>query len=165
MPQQVFLLSYAIGPIAARLHAALSLRTAELEIALTGAVRLVTPTFAFGGASADDTSINNARETLRKFVNRKWRRPMEVAADELVQNPPADLSLWQAAIRQTMLRAALLVTDDLAASIDAMRHVVELPAVRGAALVQSSDAVRDLMRFWISNRAAGVRHHAGMLAT
>ena len=62
-----------------------------------------------------------------------------------------------------MLRAAMIVTDDLAASIEAMRHVVEMPAVRGAALVQSTECVRDLMRFWTSNRAASLRQHAGMV--
>jgi hypothetical protein len=48
---------------------------------------------------------------------------------------------------------------------DALRQVAaDLPDVRGAALVQSSEAVRDLLRFWISNRAATVGLHAGMVA-
>ena len=155
--QQVFLLSYAIAPIAVRLHPALWLRPPELEVALTGAVRVVAPSFVLGATSTDDG--NNAREALRRHVTRKWRRPMEIAAEELAAKPPADVAHWQAAIAQTMLRAALLVADDLPASIEAMRLVAELPAARGPALVQSSEVVRDLMRFWISNRAATVRQH------
>jgi len=157
-PQQVFLLSYGIAAIASRLHPALYLRTDELEIAVTGAVRTVSNNF---GPVNDD--IHAARDTLRKVINRKWRRPMEIAAEELAGKTPPDIAAWQDSIRQTMLRAAMIVTDDLAASIEAMRHVVEMPAVRGAALVQSTECVRDLMRFWTSNRAASLRQHAGMV--
>jgi tetratricopeptide (TPR) repeat protein len=160
LPQQAFLLAFGIASIATRLHPALWLRTDELEVAVSGAVRVVASSFTLG-AGGDD--VNNARETLRKVVNRKWRRPMELAAEELAAKPPGDVADWQSSIKQTMLRAALLVADDLAASFEAMRHVVEMPPVRGAALVQSSEPVRDLMRFWISNRAASVRQHAGML--
>jgi len=161
--QQVFLLAHALASIATRLHPALSLSTAELEVALVGATRIVVPSFQLRGAAPGN--VDDAREVLRKAVIRKWRRPMEVAAAELAANPPADLARWQAAINQSMIRAALLVSDDLTASIDALRHVVgDLPDVRGAALVQSSETVRDLMRFWISNRAATVRLHAGMAA-
>jgi tetratricopeptide (TPR) repeat protein len=161
--QQVFLLAYALASIATRLHPALSLGTAELEVALVGATRVVVPSFQLRAAASGN--VDEAREVLRKAVIRKWRRPMEVAAAELAANPPADLARWQAAINQSMIRAALLVSDDLTASIDALRYVAaDLPDLRGAALVQSSEAVRDLLRFWISNRAATVRLHAGMTA-
>src|SRR5262249_29490870 len=116
--------------------------------------------FSLGYAEEHETS--NAREIFRKFVGRKWRRQLELASDEIVAKPPADLAAWQNALRQTCLRAALLVADDLAASIEAARHVVDPPDARNAALVQASDVVRDLVRFWISNRAAGVRVHAGL---
>jgi hypothetical protein len=162
VPQQAFLLAYGIASIATRLHPALWLRTAELEIALTGAVRIVAPNF---GASVAGEQVETAREALRKFVVRKWRRPMELAAQDFATKPPADLALWQASIKQTMFRTALLVADDLAASLEAMRLLTELPDARGSALVQRSDAVRDLMRFWISNRAASVRQHAGIVAS
>ncbi|MGE5180481.1 MAG: tetratricopeptide repeat protein [Acidobacteriota bacterium] len=159
--QQAFLLAYGIMLVATRLHPVLSLRTGELEIALAGAARVTVPTFNLN--HADETEVNNAREIVRKTVTRKWRRQMELASEELVQKPPGDLARWQGAVRQTALRVALLVANDLAASIDAMRLVVELPDVRNAVLVQSSDAVSDLLRFWISNRAASVRQHAGMV--
>jgi tetratricopeptide (TPR) repeat protein len=160
LAQQAFLLAYAIGPIATRLHPALSLSTTELEIAIAGAVRVVAPNFAI--AHTDETAVNNAREVFRKHVGRKWRRPMELAAEDLATKPAGDIAKWQAAVAQSSIRAAALVADDLAASIEAMRYVVELPAARYAPLVQSSDPVRDLVRFWISNRAASVRQHAGI---
>jgi tetratricopeptide (TPR) repeat protein len=160
LAQQAFLLAYPISLIAARQHPVLSLHAGELETALAGAVRVVVPSFPV--THADDSDINNAREIVRKHVTRKWRRQMEVAAEELAAKGLGDVARWQAATRQTALRAALLVANDLAASIEAMRHVVELPDVRSAVLVQSSDTVNDLVRFWISNRAAGARQHAGI---
>jgi hypothetical protein len=59
----------------------------------------------------------------------------------------------------------MLVADDLGGSIDALRYIIALPDAKGQALVATSEPVRDLMRFWISNRAAGVRLHAGMTSS
>ena len=161
LAQQVFLLGFGVASIATRLHPAIWLRTEELETIVTGAVRVVAPAYTLGGAGSDEA--NSARDTLRKLVSRRWRRPLELAGEELVVKPAGSVAGWQIAIKQTMLRAAMLLADDLPASFEAMRHVVAMPAVRGAALVQGSEPVRDLMRFWISNRAASVRQHAGML--
>jgi hypothetical protein len=161
LAQQAFLLAYEISMIPTRLHTVLSLRTPELETVIAGAARVVVPSFTLN--HLDDEDANNAREIVRRTVVRKWRRPMEIAAEELAAKPPGDVGRWQAAVRQTALRAALLVANDLAPSIEAMRHVVELPELRGSVLVQSADSVSDLLRFWISNRAASVRQHAGMV--
>jgi len=162
LAQQAFLLAHAIGPAATRLYPALMLGTTELEIAIAGAVRSVSAGAGFTLPHLDDTAANNAREVFRKFVGRKWRRQLEVSAEELAQKAPGDIAAWQAAVRLTAIRAAALVSDDLASSLEAMRYVVELPDARHAALVQSSEIVRDVVRFWVSNRAAGVRQHAGM---
>ena len=161
LAQQAFLMAYAIGGIASRLHPAIWLHTSHLEVALTGGARVMHPTFSIGRHT--DEEVNNARDVLRKVVVRKWRRPMELAGDELAGKAPPDIAAWQATVKQTMLRAAMIVADDLGATLDAMRFLVDLPPVRGAALAQGSEAVRDLMRFWVSNRAASVRQMAGML--
>jgi hypothetical protein len=85
-----------------------------------------------------------------------------MAATDLASNPPADLARWHSAIIHTAIRAALLVCDDLAAAIDILPAIVDLPTTKGPALVQSSELVRDLVRFWVSNRATSVRRNAGM---
>jgi tetratricopeptide (TPR) repeat protein len=159
--QQAFLLAYAIGPIAQRLHPALSLRTGDLEIALVAAARVFTPSVTLRGSVTSE--IEEAKEIMRKAINRKWRRSAEVAAGELAGKPPLDLARWHSALLQTAIRAALIVADDLAASIDALPSIIDLPAIKGAALVQSSEPVRDLVRFWISNRATTLRRNAGMI--
>jgi len=161
LAQQVFLLAYGMGPIASRLHAAHSLTADQLESVLVGATRLVTPTFAITKKS--DEEIEDVKELLRKHLARKWRKPMEVAAAELVADPPTDLARWQSAVVQTAIRCAMLLADDLTASIAALGYVTELPPAKGAVLVQSSEAVRDLMRFWVSNRAATVRVRTGIV--
>jgi len=162
LAQQAFLLAHAIGPDATRVYPALTLGTTELEIAIAGAVRVVQNGAGFTIPGLDETAVNNAREVFRKHVGRKWRRQLEVAAEELAMKPPGEIAAWQAAVRLTAIRAAALVADDLAQSLEAMRYVVELPDARHGALVQSSEIVRDVVRFWVSNRAAGVRQHAGV---
>jgi len=162
-PQQAFLLAYALGPIAGRLHATLTLRPAELELAIVAATRAFVPSFAPRPGPTD--AVDDAREVLRKAMLRKWRKAAEVAAAELAASPPADLTRWQASMNATAVRAAMLVADDLGGSIDALRYIIALPDAKGQALVATSEPVRDLMRFWISNRAAGVRLHAGMTAS
>jgi len=158
--QQTFLLAYALGPIANRLHPALALRTNELELSLIGAARAVVPSFTLRGVLTPE--IEEAKEIFRKAITRKWRRSAEMAATDLASNPPADLARWHSAIIHTAIRAALLVCDDLAAAIDILPAIVDLPTTKGPALVQSSELVRDLVRFWVSNRATSVRRNAGM---
>jgi hypothetical protein len=82
-----------------------------------------------------------------------------------VLKPAGDVAAWQIAVKQTMLRAAMLLADDLPASFEAMRHVVPMPAVRGAARGEGSEPGRDLNRVGLSNRAASVRQHAGMIGS
>lgn len=158
--QQVFLLAYALGPIAQRLHPALALRTNELELALVGAARGVVPSFTLRGVLTPE--IEEAKEILRKSITRKYRRAAELASTDLAANPPADLARWHSGIIHTAIRAALLVSDDLAGALDILPTIVDLPTTKGPALVQSSELVRDLVRFWISNRATSLRRGTGM---
>lgn len=160
--QQVFLLAHAIGPIAMRLHAARSLTTAELESVLVGAVRVISPGFELPGTPGDES--DDTKDTIRKHVPRRWKKPMELAATEIAAGGAADIAAWRTAYGRTVARAAMLVADDLAASIAALGYVAELPPAKGVALVQSSPEVRDLMHFWISSRAAAIRRQARIVS-
>ncbi len=159
--QQAFLLAYAIGPIAERLHPTMTLRPGDLETLLIGATRAFVPNFTPRTAITRD--IEEAKELVKKHVPRKWRRQAELAATELAANPPADLGRWQASINHTSIRAALLVSDDLGATLEALHHVVEIPDSKGPDLIQTSPLARELVRFWISNRASSVRAHTGIV--
>jgi len=156
--QQVFLLAYAIGPIAGRLHPALGLRTRDLETALLGTARGFVPGFGLRGMNVDE--VDEAKKILHKAVSRRWRRSAELAAGELAANPPADFGRWHSAITQTAIRAALLVADDLTACVEALQLIVELPK---GSRVRDTEAVRDLVRFWISNRVTSLRRSTGMV--
>ncbi len=158
LAQQTFVLAYAIGPIAGRVHPALNLRTHDLEVALYGTARGFAPGFGPRGGSPEE--IEEARKLLYKAVTRRWRRQAEVAAPELAANPPSDLGRWHSAITQTAIRAALLVADDLAACVEALPLIVELPT---GTRTRDTEAVRDLVRFWTSNRVTSLRRTAGMV--
>jgi len=159
--QQVFVLGYAAALIATRLHAALALHPAELEATLVGAVRTVAPGFSLRGKGGGE--IEEIRETVRKHHQRRWRKQLETGAEEVVALGTVDLAAWRYQAQQWGLRAAAVLADDLDASLDALRWVIDLPLARGRALVEASPAVRDLLRFWVSNRAAQVRAQTGIL--
>jgi tetratricopeptide (TPR) repeat protein len=167
-PQQVFVVACATARIAMRLHAALALDARELDAVVVGAGRVFVPDFILGGSSRAPAAdaVETAREAARKHVGRRWRKQHELAAGELAAQPVIDLVKWRWAAEQTTLRAAMLVADDLAATVAALKCVTVLPAGAsgGRALVEQSDVVRDLLRFWISNRAAAVRIQTGIVA-
>lgn len=159
--QQVFVLAYAGALIATRLHAALALHPAELEATLVGAVRTVAPGFSVKGKGGEDAE--EIRETVRKYHQRRWRKQLETSAEEVVALGAVDVAGWRWQAQQWAVRTAAVLADDLGASIDALRWVIDLPLARGRALVEASPAVRDLLRFWVSNRAAQVRAQTGIV--
>jgi hypothetical protein len=161
LAQQVFVLGYAATQIAMRLHAALALHPAELELTLVGAVRTVAPVFSLRPNQGED--VEEVKEVVRKHHHRRYRKQLETAAGEIAAGPRVDLAAWRRSAEQTAIRAGALLADDLVASLDALRFVVDLPLVRGRALVEQSPVVRDLLRFWVSNRAATVRAQSGIL--
>jgi hypothetical protein len=154
------LLSYAMTLIAGRTYPVVPLSTAQVELLLVGASRIVSPAFAMRPSSAEE--LDDAKERLRRSVPRKWRKAMETAAAEFVARPTADLARWRWAIKQTAARAALLVADDLASTIEAFRYVADVSGRTGGELIQGSHSVRDLVQFWVSDRAATVRRRAGI---
>jgi hypothetical protein len=159
--QQVFVLGYAAMQIAMRLHAALALHPAELELVLAGAVRAVVPGFSLRPNQGED--VEDVKETVRKYHQRKWRKQLETGASEVAAAPRVDLAAWRRSAQLTAIRAGALLADDLGASLDAMRFVADLPLSKGRALAEKSPEVRDLLRFWVSNRAATVRAASGII--
>ena len=159
--QQVFVLAHAASLIAMRLHAALALHPAELEVTLVGATRIAAPGFSLRRNQGEDAE--EIREAVRKHHHRKWRKQLEQGAADVAAMPRVDLHAWRWAAQQTAVRAAALLADDLQASLEAVRWVVDLPLAKGRALIEASPEVRDLLRFWVSNRAATVRAQTAII--
>jgi hypothetical protein len=158
--QQVFVLAHAASLIAMRLHAALALHPGELAGTLAGATRMAAPGFSLRPNQGE--TVEEIRETVRKYHQRKWRRQLEQGAADVAALPSVDLVAWRWAAQQTAIRTAALLADDLHASLDAVRWVAEVPLAKGRALVEASPEVRDLLRFWVSNRAGMVRARTGI---
>jgi hypothetical protein len=61
-------------------------------------------------------------------------------------------------------RAALLVSDDLPASVTLIRQTEgDLSGAQGAALAWGTRQASDLLSFWVSESALAVRRRLGML--
>lgn len=160
LTQQTFLMAYAISAIATRVYPALALNPIELEVLLVGAARNVAPKFTT--RPTNDEEFDDAKERLRRAVPRKWRRAMETAGGEFANNPPPDFGRWQWTIKQTSIRAGMLLADDLVDCVDAVGHIAEVGGRNPLERVQSSAAIRDMLQFWASERAATVRRRVGI---
>ena len=101
---------------------------------------------------------------IQKALSRRARRALEEATPRYVAGPPVDFAAWVRTIHIGSARAALLVSDDLLSSIEALRRT-ERDLAHGdpIELVRNSPIVAELVRFWASKPAIELRHRAGML--
>ena len=160
--KQVFLLATAMAEIAGRFYLARRLGPADLAYMLAAVTHTVVP--GFGAEVGDEETLAQYGARIRKTVSRRHRSAMEEAASRYAAVPCDDFATLKAALRQTAMRAALLLADDLVASVEALQLVEpSLSTGRGAALVRGSAEVADLCRFWVSDAAMAVRRHGGMI--
>jgi cellulose synthase operon protein C len=161
-PHQVFLLASVMIPAAARYFPAEKLSPRELEMLLAAAARVAVPGY---NAGFDSEEIESYTQRLKKHIPRKWRRSVETAGADYAASGGLDVAAWQQALRQTTLRAALLLSDDLVDAIDVLRDSEQIQGQRGVGLVRGSALAADLLRFWGSREAAEVRRVTGLLPT
>jgi tetratricopeptide (TPR) repeat protein len=159
---QVFLLGHAFSSLSGNCYPVEKLSAKAVERLLTAAAHSVVPSFSGNAESVRD--LDDYAQQIHKAIPRKSRKQKEELARRYVASPCTDFASWTGAVRQTTLRAALLLTDDLVTSIDLIRQSdKELKAMSGKLLVQRSEMIADLLRFWMSDRAMAFRRRAGLL--
>lgn len=162
--EQAFLLGYAMASIAGQFFPAIKLSAREIELLLTAAARLVSP--SYGAEIARPNVLDELAQRLRKAIPRKWRKPVEEATRRYLAKPCKDFEAWTDALEQTAMRAASLICGDLLTAINLLRrHESRLAELEGTALVDGSELVADLLRFWVSETAMACRRSAGLLPT
>jgi tetratricopeptide (TPR) repeat protein len=161
--QQAFLLAFATAQIANRTYPAAKVATDDLRTLLSAATRSVIPEFGRSSLPGEEEKLEALSQRLRRAIPRRWRRHLEVAAAEFAESPASDLHSWQKSLRQSALRAATLVADDLTASVQAASRLEGLRDVDGPALIKASPAIADLLYFWVSEPALRIRRNCGLL--
>lgn len=160
--QQTFLLVRVMANLARGLHAVDKLPPQALELLLASAARVVDP--SFGAGYLDEDFLVNHSRRVAKALSRRGRRVMEEAAHSYTQVPRTNFAEWAGKVRLTAARAALLVSDDLPASIELVRRMEgDLAGLQGVPLAQGMRLVQDLLRFWVSDSAFALRRRLGML--
>ena len=92
------------------------------------------------------------------------RRQLDVAAHAYVAAPRLDFVRWTTGVSRAGQALAALLADDLGAAIEVMRRTErDLAGLEGVALVRASSAIRDLMRFWVSEPALALRRTVGLI--
>ncbi|MDQ3034772.1 MAG: hypothetical protein M3Y87_20340, partial [Myxococcota bacterium] len=161
-PAQVFLLARAFANIAMRFHVADKLMPRELEVLVASAARAFSPGFGAGLTSED--ILDDQMKRIQKALSRRARRALEEATPRYVQGPPVDFAIWSRGIAVGAARAAVLVSDDLLATVEVLRRTErDLAHIDPGELVRSSPLVAELVRWWASEPAIDLRRRAGLL--
>ncbi len=116
--QQVFLVSRIFAIIALKFQAVVKLTPRELEVVLASAARTVDSTFGQGLTSESYLDEQN-RRIVRAMPRRDRRQLQEVAADYIAR-APVDFASLVSYVDRLASAAALLVADDLQASLEAL---------------------------------------------
>ncbi len=161
-PQQVFAIGRVMANIARRLHAVDRLPPQSLEVLLAAAARHADPSFGMG--LADEDYMQSLAKRVYKSFPWLGRGRMEEAAALYLGANLLEIHEWVRKVRLTAARAALLLADDLPGPIDLLRRTEgDLAGVTGESLNSGIRAVHDLMRFWVSDQAFGLRRRLGLL--
>lgn len=160
--KQVFLLAFALTSIAAGFYAIEKIDADEVEKLLAGAARTVSPSYGMG--IADDDELDEYAQRVKKATPRKHRKAKEDAALLYASAPASSIEPWVDALRQTAVRVAMLLSDDLPGTVQLMKKLdPDLGALSGPELVRASPVIRDLLHFWVSDQAHAARRAIGMV--
>ncbi len=160
--QQVFLIARPIVATAIGLPAVEKLTPRELEVLLASACRSLVPGYGSGLTSED--YLNDQAKKIHRALPRRSRKALEAVATRYVEAPRVDFVRWTAGVTRANQAIAAMLSDDLGACIEVMRRTErDLAGLEGAVLVRASSAIRDLLRFWVSNPALELRRRIGMV--
>ena len=154
---QVFMVSHAMHLLARGLYPIALLAPRELEVVLTASARNVMPSYPAPGMTAD-TLDEHLRLILRGLPRRR-KRAFEAAAENYARFRPLDMNTTVQWMQQTARRVALIIADDLGASLSTLARMEGY----SSAELARHPVVSDLMRVWISKPAMTVRQRLGIL--
>jgi hypothetical protein len=159
--EQVFMMTRGMAAISLNLHPALRLSVEELQQLLIAGARSAEATFGTGWF--DERLIVDLHKRLNKALSWRNRRTLEEAAAVYTAGPDVDVAAWGPTLPKTLTRTAAVVAGDLPACLDVIRRAdPKLASLDANGLIQGSELVADLLRFWMSDRAMEFRRLVGL---
>ncbi|MBZ0117633.1 MAG: hypothetical protein K8H88_11590, partial [Sandaracinaceae bacterium] len=142
-----FLLARPIALFSRQLHVLDRLGDDAVQRLLVATVRQFEPSFSLG---RPDPELDEEVRRVAKAIPWLSRGRIQEAATTFSTMPTLDIPAWAADVRRLAARAAVLVADDLIASIEALGEPLE-----------PGSLASDLVRFWISDPATRFRRVVG----
>ncbi|MBN1656048.1 MAG: tetratricopeptide repeat protein [Deltaproteobacteria bacterium] len=147
-PERVFLLARRLTTLARGLQAVDRLAAPELAVILTAAVRITIPDFVSSNVNPD--RVDEMVRELKRILSRKERKSVEQASIRFSASNPPDFERWIRAVQFTVSRIALLLSDDIVASVKMIERTSH-------ETLQDNALAADLVRFWVSDAAIRFR--------
>lgn len=142
---QVLHLARPIALLSRQLHPLDHVDDASMERLIIAGVRQFDPLFALDPA-LDERELEAEVRRVKNAIGFFSRSRLQEAAAAYAASPPVDYPAWAREIRRLAARAALLIADDLVATLEAL----------GEPLGPDNYA-SDLARFWVSDPAMRFR--------
>jgi len=164
-PEQRFLLGRALTRLCTRSFTVRRMTALELEVVLTGAVRLVQP--KFGAQVAPDDTLAEIGRRITRLLPRRSRRLFEEAVEAYAAARPLRHEAWLRAMDHSANRGGLLLANELSAALDVLRRsdrrtaLPKSPDELAAALRQNAEAA-ELLRFVMSDEFFLLRRGIGL---
>ncbi|MCA9715702.1 MAG: tetratricopeptide repeat protein, partial [Myxococcales bacterium] len=161
--QQVFTIARAMVSVARGLIGLYRFKPLDLKLILAAAARSGAP--SFGDNLADGAELDVLQRRIFRAMPRKDRRLLEEASSTYAKSPAVDFVAWLKEHRVMTTRAAAILASDLPGCVAVMRQEDQsLMYLEGADIVNNSELIADLMRYWCSDPAIELRRRSGMLA-
>jgi len=156
-------LAYAMAHIALQLHPMLKVKGRDLPILLASAGR--TAIGGFGEGLTTSQFLESQAKAVAKAMPRRNRKDFEAAAFAYASaSRTIDLPRWGAQLDRAATRAAALLCDDLKVALLATAGMRRADDTQVAALISDNDEIRDLLAFWVSEEAHGIRKRSGLFS-
>ena len=160
--QQVFTIARAMVSIARGLIGLYRFKPLDLKLILAAAARSGSP--KFGDNLADGNELDGLQRRIFRAMPRRDRSALEEIASRYAKSPAVDFVAWLKEHRIMTTRAAAVLASDLPGCVTVLRQEDQsLMYLDGADVVNNSELVADLMRYWCSDPAIELRRRSGML--
>jgi tetratricopeptide (TPR) repeat protein len=160
-PLRVFLFARIFASLARRTYAAEKLGVQQLRHLLAGAIRNVEPTHKVDFMDSEELAAE-ARKVV-KALPWRVRKPMEEAVRAYLASSPTPLVDWKFRERVTAVRAATILSDDVAGATALLLQVQMDLSVDEANEPPSEELIASVLGFSVSDPAMQLRRRLNLV--
>jgi tetratricopeptide (TPR) repeat protein len=158
---RVFLFARVFASLARRTYAAEKLGVQQLRHLIAGAIRNVEPAHKVDFMDPDELLAESRR--IMKAMPWRSRKPMEDAVKAYVASSPTPLVDWKFRERVTAVRAATILSDDVAGATALLMQVQMDLAIEEGTEPPSEELIASVLGFSVSDTSMQLRRRLNLL--